>query len=272
MYPPAILSCLVLVLCGACAPPMAASPDLGAANDLSCVDKRVIEDLVFPSTDGLMVHATATRPCGGARAPWVVLAHQLCSDRSEWIQANHDWVSALLSRNVATLAIDLRGHGASTSWPDGSTHDLCGEATDTSVTPLYLGMPGDVQAAMSYARSTLGASAVAVIGASIGSNSAVVAFASDPQATMVVALSPGLDYKGIKTSEPVKAIGSRPALLEAADDDPSSAASVRQLATLNASIATKIWPTGGHANRILTAHPEELARIADLVVATLSAP
>ncbi len=264
-----ILPWLLLLLDGACSRRMVSPTDLGAGDALSCLGGQIVEDLAFPSTDGLMVHGTATRPCGSTPSPWVVLAHQLCSDRSEWSESSHDWVAAFSKRTVATLAIDLRGHGASTTWPDGSTHDLCAGASDASVAPLYLGMPGDVQAAISYARSTLNASAVAVLGASIGSNSAILAFAGDPQATMLVALSPGLDYKGIKTSEPVKAIGSRSALLEAAEDDPGSAASVRQLATLNANIATKVWPMGGHANRILTAHPDELLRIADLVAASM---
>lgn len=223
-------------------------------------------EVTFAATDGLIVHGTVVAGSGSAPRPVVVLSHQLCSDRSEWSAASHDWVSAFAQRGVTTLAIDLRGHGRSKLFPDGSTHDLCsGGGSDA----LYAGMVSDVKAAVQYARTTLGAKSVAVVGASIGSNSSLVAFADDAQLAMVVALSPGLDYLGIKTDGAAGQLGSRAALLEAADDDSYSASSVRQLQQVNSAIMTKIWPTGGHANQLLAAHPEELTRVADLVTSKL---
>jgi alpha-beta hydrolase superfamily lysophospholipase len=235
--------------------------DLGSPGDLTSIAGCPTE-VTFPSADGLIVHGTFTPPCGRAT---VVLAHQLCSDRSEWSDPSHDWVSAFGTRGIATLAIDLRGHGESTLWPDGSTKDLCAGGANA----LYAGMVDDVKAAIAYARGPLGAPKVAAIGASIGSNSAINAYAADAATTMVVALSPGLDYRGITTETPVKAFGARPALLEAADDDPAAAMSVRTLAMDNPAVMTMVWPSGGHANAILAAHPDELPRVADLVAATL---
>ena len=241
--------------------------DLGTLPDASgCAAGSTSEDVTFAASDGLVVHGTATRPCGSGGS-WVVLAHQLCSDRSEWSAKTHDWVFAFSARGISTLAIDLRGHGASTAFPDGSTHDLCAEP---GASPLFLGMVDDVTAATTYARSTGNATSVALVGASIGSNSAIVAYSKDGAARMVVALSPGLDYRGITTTDPVELIAARPALLEAAEDDAASASSVRSLSMSNPSITTKIWPSGGHANRILTAHPEELGRVVDLVASSLT--
>jgi alpha-beta hydrolase superfamily lysophospholipase len=221
--------------------------------------------VTFAAADGLVVHGSLVGPSSGSSRGVVVLAHQLCSDRAEWSQASHDWVTALAQRGVTTVAIDLRGHGQSKLFPDGSTKDLCSGGADS----LFAGMVSDVKAAVGYARTTLGAQSVAVIGASIGSNSALVAFSEDAQLAMVVALSPGLDYLGIKTDGAVSQLGSRPALLEAADDDSYSAGSVRQLQARNSALTTKIWPSGGHANQLLTSHPEELPRVADLVTAAL---
>lgn len=222
-------------------------------------------EVTFAAADGLVVHATVGGASGGSR-PVVVLAHQLCSDRSEWSSAQHDWVAAFGQRGVTTLAIDLRGHGRSKVFPDGSIKDLCGGGGNDA---LYAGMVSDVKAAVDYARTTLNAKSVAVIGASIGSNSSLVAFADDAQLAMLVALSPGLDYLGVKTDGAVGRIGSRPALLEAADDDSYSASSVRQLKQLNGAITTQVFPTGGHANQLFVTHPEELTRIADLVTSKL---
>lgn len=223
-------------------------------------------EVTFAAADGLVVHGTVVTGSGSAPRPVVILAHQLCSDRSEWSAAPHDWVSALAQRGVTTLAIDLRGHGRSKLFPDGSTKDLCGGGGSAA---LYSGMVSDVKAAVQYARTTLGAKSVAVIGASIGSNSSLVAFAEDAQLAMAVALSPGLDYLGVKTDGAVGQLGSRPTLLEAADDDGYSASSVRQLQQLNGAVLTKVWPTGGHGNQLLAAHPEELTRVADLVTSQL---
>lgn len=222
-------------------------------------------EVTFMAADGLVVHATVGGATGGGK-PVAVLAHQLCSNRAEWSATTHDWVSAFAQRGVTTLAIDLRGHGRSTLFPDGSIKDLCSGGGNSA---LYAGMVSDVKAAVDYARGTLNAKSVAVLGASIGSNSALVAFADDAQLAMVVALSPGLDYAGIQTSDAVTRIGSRPALLEAADDDSYSATSVRQLKQQNGAVSTQVWPTGGHANQIFVTHPEELTRVADLVVSKL---
>lgn len=247
------LSLLFLAGCRANDAPVDLGPDLSPAVCPNAV--------TFPSADGLIVHGTFTPPCN---RPAVVLAHQLCSDRSEWSAPSHDWVSAFSQRGVATLAIDLRGHGASMTFPDGSMVDLCGGGTDA----MYAGMVDDVKAAVAYVRS-LGATKVAVIGASIGSNSALNVYAADASLTFGVALSPGLNYRGILTEPAVKTIAQRPALLEAAMDDAAAAMSVMQLGADNPLVMTKVWPSGGHANAIIAAHPDELTRLADLVAASL---
>jgi alpha-beta hydrolase superfamily lysophospholipase len=250
---------------GSTTPP---APQSDGAISTACAGGTVVKEVTFASSDGLVVHAASSNPCGGAPRSVVVLSHQMCKDRNEWSQPTHNWVAALGTRGIATLAIDLRGHGLSKAFPDGSTHDLCAEV-DSAPTALFAGMPADVKAGVAYARGALAATQVAVIGASIGSNSAIVAYAADPKLTFLVALSPGLDYRGITTDAAIKSIGARPALLEAAKDDSASADSVNTLKVDNAAIQTQVWPTGGHANAMIDAHPEELPRVCDLVAAKL---
>lgn len=224
------------------------------------------EEVTFAAADGLVVHGTAVRPCGGAPRPAVILAHQVCQDRREWNAAAHDWVSGFAARGVATLAIDLRGHGQSTLWPDGSRRNLCGGSyPDTD----YAGMVDDVRAAVAYARATLGAPSVALVGASIGSNSSLIAYGGDTALRMVVALSPGLNYRGIQPGSAVSAYGTRPALLEAAANDPYSADTVRELGQANTNVTTRVFSSGGHGNQLIAAHPEELVRVLDLVTSLL---
>lgn len=246
-----------------------------------CTGGVVARDVVFPSKDGLIVGATWSNPCGGAPRPAVVLAHQMCRDRAEWRAPGHDWVAALGRRGVATLAIDLRGHGTSRRWPDGSEHDLCAEAKDLAVStrwesrairPLYAAMVEDLRAAVAWARSEGRSPAVALVGASIGANAALVVAADDPDVAAVVALSPGLDYRGIKTEAPARALGSRPVVLEAAEDDGRGADAVRELARVNPLPRTIVWPAGGHGNAMIDAHPEELETLATFLEAWMRPP
>lgn len=70
---------------------------------------------------------------------------------------------------------------------------------------------------------------VAVIGASIGCNVAVLAAAESQTIRALVLLSPGLDYRGIKTKEAMRGYGGRPILVVAAAADTYSAKSMRTL-------------------------------------------
>lgn len=250
------------MLLGACAGSGATSPvpfDARRSDAAACSGQGVEKTVELSASDKMVVHGTLYHPCAGTPVPIVVLAHQMCRDRREWSAAEHDWVSALATRGVATLALDLRGHGKSLIWPDGTTHDLCQEIADPSVQSLYAGMVEDVRAAVSFARGEAKAGAVALVGSSIGANSALVVAATELALSAVIALSPGLDYRGVKTEEATKSLGARRALMVAAEDDPRSADAVRALKTANAQIVARLFATGGHGNAILVAHPAELA-------------
>jgi alpha-beta hydrolase superfamily lysophospholipase len=214
----------------------------------------VTKEIVFDDS-GVEIHGWSSNPCGGAPRPVVVLAHQMCKDHAEW----SDWVTELGNRGIATFAIDLRGHGASKKWKSGETHDLCKEIGDDAAQPLYAGMVDDVTAAVKVARTQLGAPAVAVVGSSIGANSALVTAERDPEIRAVVALSPGVDYRGIKP-DPSKVTGTVETL--AADDDGRSAEAVR-------SWHGKVLPSGGHGNAMLQKHPEELDRLVAVIAGKL---
>lgn len=225
-------------------------------------------DVSFPSADGLLIHATL-HTCNDTPGPLVILAHQMCLDRGEWSVAPHDWVSALLARDVEVLAIDLRGHGRSTAWPDGTTHDLCKEIQDPAVAGLYAAMVDDVRAAIHYAVNAAQATSIALVGSSIGANSVILAYVDATSLRIAVALSPGLDYRGITPLYAVGHLDDRRLVLEAAEDDARSAEAVKAFAAANPAVISRVWPTGGHGNEIIDAHPDELARLVDQIVSEL---
>lgn len=265
----------LLLLIGACAAP---KPRPKPPKPV-CTSGPITEEVSFASGDGLKLFATYHSPCAGTARPTVVLAHQLCRARAEWQTEPHHWIRELAKRDLATLAVDLRGHGASNSWPDGSTRDLCAHARDlvvsseiqdTSVASLYMGMVDDVRAAMAWVRNERHASAVALVGSSIGANSVLIAAAEDPSVAAVVGLSPGLDYRGLRPTQAAVRLGDRPVILEAAEDDRQSSAAVRELARQNVLLRTVIWPEGGHGNDMLRANPEELNALVDFLATHLA--
>jgi dienelactone hydrolase len=116
----------------------------------------------------------------------------------------------------ASLAIDLRGHGA-TGGEEG-----------------YTLARRDVRAAWEWLRTAPGVdpARVAPAGASVGANLALVVGA-EAGAPAVVALSPGLDYRGVVVEEAVRLLLATPLLLVAQEADSYAADSVAALAEID---------------------------------------
>lgn len=146
----------------------------------------------------------------GKRSGAILLIHQVAKSKESW-EAFATFVQECSS--FALLAVDLRGHGAS----GGS------QGWDK--------MPQDIAAAWEalIQRPEVDPNRTAIVGASIGANLALVHAANEPRVKGVVLLSPGLEYHGIKTADPMHVYGRRPVLIVAAQDDRYAADSARKL-------------------------------------------
>ena len=119
-------------------------------------------------------------------------------DRSDW----NGFASTLSNNSIgyAVLSIDLRGHGESL--------DQNGKAISfQSFTPNdFNKMVLDVKAAKQFlvTQKGINPNEIAIVGASIGANVALNYAASDPSIRAVVLLSPGLNYKGVITSDSIR--------------------------------------------------------------------
>lgn len=142
-------------------------------------------DMSVPASDGLILKGTLTYPESNAGTvfPLAVLAHQYPSTRDSFSPL----VSELLELGVATLAFDLRGHGASLTAPAGPL------AIDTPVgsglTPFgaafvssaskvgFARIPDDVLRVASWgvSQNFVDGARVGLIGGSIGGTSAILA-------------------------------------------------------------------------------------------------
>src|SRR5213079_1745706 len=94
----------------------------------------------------------------------------------------------------------------------------------------------DVRAAKAFLRERpeVIPNAFGIAGASIGANMAVIDAGDDPAVQSIALLSPGLEYRGLRTEAAMKKFGARPALLVSSTKDPYAWRSVRELATLGA--------------------------------------
>jgi dienelactone hydrolase len=141
-------------------------------------------------------------------SPGIVLLHMLTRTHDDWLAAG----SRLADAGYGVLAIDFRNGG------------------DAGQNALEL----DVKAAKAFLRERpeIVPNAIGIAGASIGANMAVIDAADDPNVRSIALLSPGLDYRSLRTEAPMKKFGARPALLVSSTKDPYAWHSVRMLAAI----------------------------------------
>lgn len=204
--------------------------------------------LLSVPVDGDVILSGAFYPPAGGPAPAVLLLHQVGGQKEDWAQ----FATRLQAAGYAVLALDLRGHGESG-----------GEAE-------WAAMAGDVARAweVMVAQPEVDAERTAIVGASIGANLALVAGAGLPPVRAVVLLSPGLDYRGVRTEEAMLTYGNRPVLIAASQDDAyacSSAQTLDQLAQGDHALA--LYAEAGHGIEMLQRQPD----LNDLIVSWLQA-
>ena len=176
-------------------------------------------------------------------APALILLHMLNSRRGAWDPLIPD----LHEAGYAILNVDMRGHGES----DG------GQDWDA----IIADMAGWVDWLAQNQRS--GDAGLAFIGGSIGANVALISCAESDACRGAVALSPGLDYRGVKP-EPalVDGLAERMALLVAAQADSSSSTAIRQM-FLNAKgdVSARIYPGRAHGTGFLDSRYDSVSRL-----------
>jgi dienelactone hydrolase len=138
--------------------------------------------------------------------PGVILLHMLRRSHTDWDAA----ASQLSDAGFAVFALDFRG------------------GDDVGALAI------DVRAAKSFLRERpeVNPTSLGIAGGSIGANLALLDAADDPGVKSIALLSPGLDYKGLRTEAAMKKYGGRSALLMGSTKDPYAARSIRQLITI----------------------------------------
>lgn len=167
------------------------------------------------TNDGKTLTALAGAPKGATNG--VLLVHMAGHSKEEFLPL----AEKFLRQGLVVVAVDLRGHGENVKPEDPAL-----TAAD------WLTTVEDVRAGVAALKSR-GAQRVAIVGAEVGANLALVVGSEDPAVASVALLSPGLDYKGVVTGEAAKRYGARPILFIVSKDDSYAVRSTTALDSLS---------------------------------------
>jgi alpha-beta hydrolase superfamily lysophospholipase len=201
--------------------------------------------VTLPAPDGVTL-AGQLYEAGARPAPGVVLVHMLSRTRADWDEV----AQQLEAAGITVLALDLRGHGAS----GGSAGSLSA-------------MVPDVRAAVQWlsTRPTVRPDAIGLVGASLGANLTLLAAADQPLVRAVAAISPSLDYRGLRVSADVmKKLAGRGVWLAASSEDPFSLRTLKEL-TADESMARdqQLSSVAAHGTNLLTADKDLTRALVD---------
>lgn len=218
---------------------------------------------------------------------WTLLLHMMPATKESYGKLAEE----LQRRNIASLAIDFRGHGESHGGPKGYER-----FTDAEQQAKI----NDVRAAMTWIEDNAEKSTtlpkeygehppanyikprMVVVGASIGANLALQLFGEEPGLAGAVLLSPGLDYRGVKTDAIARTIRAHevrdreqqghlsPLLLAAGGvDDRYSSETVHDLAEiLEGRAKIKSFGNAGHGTTMFEREPSFLPYVVDWITGT----
>ena len=199
--------------------------------------------VTFRAEDGATLAAAYYEP-SRRPAPAILLLHMLKRSHSDW-----DAVASHLSDSgFAVLALDFR------SSENPGTY------------------AADVRAAKTFLRDRpeVSTGRLGIAGASIGANLAVIDAADDPGVVSIALLSPGIDYRGLRTEAAMKKYGARPALLMASTRDPYAARSIRLMAAIGPGTReVKLSDAIAHGTMLLTRDPSITSALVDWFQRTL---
>lgn len=177
----------------------------------------------------------------------VLLVHMMPSDRKSW----RVFAEKLAQAGFQALAIDLRGHGESEDGPEGYK---------TFTDAEHQASIKDLEAGVEFLRKR-GVEKLYLVGASIGANLSLQYGAGRDDVAALVLMSPGLDYRGIKTEELVSHLKeSQGIYLVASEEDSYSFNSVKTLSQKiqpdNQIRVSRFFRDAGHGTQIFEKHPE----------------
>ncbi len=153
---------------------------------LSLLAAPAATEMTLTSADGFALKGTLTLPAAKGKAPVVILAHQFNANRAGWAPL----AERLAARGIGTLALDLRGQGASTQKAGAQvavTEDFVASAKAVGFDQI----PADLAQAAAWLRKQPGVDGrrIGLAGASVGAFSVILA-SPEVKPVAILSLSP----------------------------------------------------------------------------------
>ena len=145
-----------------------------------------VREMSLTTPDDYVLSGTLTVPDGRGKHPVVILAHQFRSDRTGWAPL----VDKLNARGVATLALDLRGHGQSAQ-RGGAAVSITSTYMSASEAVGFDQLPSDLALVATWVRKQKGIDGqhLGLAGSSEGAFAALLA-SNQIRPSVILALSP----------------------------------------------------------------------------------
>jgi len=216
--------------------------------------KVMPEKVNFDTEDGVIIYAD--HYASGVDGPSALLLHMMPATKESWSA----FATALLSAGFShVLAIDLRGHGESVHQGNARLDYKQFEDADHQAKMM------DVDAAVRWLEGQgVAKERLALVGASIGANLAIAYGAEHGEIPAVVALSPGLDYRGVTTPDKVAKYRSGQGLyLVASEEDELSFKTDRELAAIKNGTIVKEFRGAGHGTAMFDKAPGLMAEVVE---------
>ncbi|MBI5306695.1 alpha/beta fold hydrolase [Candidatus Wolfebacteria bacterium] len=220
-----------------------------------------MEKLFLTTKDGVKIAADlydVKKPLG-----WLVLSHMMPATKESY----KDLATKAQNEGYESIAIDLRGHGESI---DAELRGTDADSRRKIIKLNYLNFSDeehqksilDLQVTVDYLIKERNATPdkIFFIGASIGANLSLQYINEYPEFKTAVLLSPGLNYRGLKTEPLVKNLkkGQKVFFISAKDDNNNAEQNQKlyDLTPNNINKKIKIYETGRHGTDILKNQPE----------------
>jgi alpha-beta hydrolase superfamily lysophospholipase len=205
-----------------------------------CTKRGEFMEVSFKTDDGFTIYGDFYQP-ENPNGKALILLHMLRTDKSHWTE----FAQRLKERGYYVLAIDLRGHGKSLdkngkkiTWQEFSENDFKNMVLDVKAAKLFLIEKG------------INSKSIGIIGASIGANTALNYAATDEEIRVIALLSPGLDYRGVKTEDAMK-VYDRPVFIAASkEDEPAASSSLKLYELALGKKELKMYENAGHGTRM----------------------
>jgi len=164
-------------------------------------------------------------PVHGDSVPVVLLVPGYTKARDEWAS----FASYLQRNGIAALTIDLRGQGESTR--QVTTEGVRALNQEQFTAHDFQNMQLDMEAAVTWLQDQPGIrkDRIAIAGASMGANVALRYAAVNEDIAAILLLSPGINYRGVRTDDVITSVGSRPLWIVVSRYDPFAFESSKRL-------------------------------------------